>query len=393
MRFTAQNRQKRSTLLAVALFLLFPSLAFSQWIPDSNFNRHILKGIEYVYNLSFDDARSEFQQVVKLNPGHPAGYFFLAMVDWWKIMIDIDDESHDDQLIAKLEHVIDICDQRLDKDENDVAALFFKCGAVGYRGRLHANRDNWLKAANDGRVALPLVQKAYQLAPNNNDILLGIGIYNYYAAVIPEQYPVVKPLMIFFPGGDKQKGIRQLRKATEKASYANVEASYFLLQLLFNYEKDYVQALPIADRLFTRFPNNVVFHRYIGRTEAAMGRWEEMSKTFTYILQRVHEQKAGYNSGVEREAHYYLGMYDMSFHNFDAALQHFYRCDELSRTLDRQGPSGFMAMANLKVGMIYDMQFKRDIAIMQYNKVIKMTDYQDTHTLAEKYLKTPYGKQ
>ncbi|MGA2623222.1 MAG: tetratricopeptide repeat protein [Bacteroidota bacterium] len=382
---------RRATLL-LFLLLVLRSLAGGQLISDPKLDIHIQKGIEYVYNLSFDSAQAEFQTVVELNPDHPAGHFFLAMVEWWKIMMDIENESRDEKFYSMLGKVIDICDKRLDKDENDVAALFFKGGAAGYRGRLHANRDEWLKAANDGRIALPIVQRAYQLAPDSYDILLGIGIYNYYAAVIPEQYPVVKPLMVFFPGGDKLKGIHQLQKASEKATYANVEASYFLLQLLFNYEKDYFQSLPIAERLYRRFPNNVVFHRYLGRCQAAIGRWEEMHQTFFDILVRVGQKKPGYNSGVEREAHYYLGMFEMTFHDNDAALQHFYRCDELSRTLDKTGPSGFMVMANLKIGMICDLQSKRDLAVDQYNKVLKMTDYQDAHSQAEKYLKTPFGK-
>jgi len=32
------------------------------------------------------------------------------------------------------------------------------------------------------------------------------GMYNYYADVIPKEYPFVKPLILFIPGRDKQKG-------------------------------------------------------------------------------------------------------------------------------------------------------------------------------------------
>jgi len=375
-------------ILIPFLALVFPARA--QGIVDSTLDLRIHKGIGFVYNLSFDSARSEFQEVIRLEPGHPAGHFFLAMVEWWRIMIDMDNESNDQTFLSMLDKSIEVCESRLDNNENDLAALFFKGGAVGFRGRLHANRDDWLKAANDGRIALPIVQKAYQLAPNNSDILLGIGIYNYYAAVVPEQYPVVKPLMLFFPSGDKQKGIRQLRKASEIATYANIEASYFLLQLLYNYEKAYNEALPIAEKLFRQFPNNVVFHRYVGRCQTAVGQWEDSHNTYDEILRFVRKKKLGYNSNVEREAEYYLGFCEMTALHYDTALQHFYRCDELSRTLDRTGPSGFMVMTNLRVGMVFDIQSKRDLAVAQYNKVLGMTDYQNAHELAERYLKTSY---
>jgi len=49
-----------------------------------------------------------------------------------------------------------------------------------------------------------------------------------------------------------------------------------------------------------------------------------------------------------------------------------------------------MVYTNLKIGMIYDLQGKRDLAIMQYKKVLKMKNYQDSRKQAERYIKTPY---
>jgi hypothetical protein len=342
--------------------------------------------------MAFDSARAEFQEVVRSNPDHPAGYFFLGMVDWWVILIDIDNESHDEEFLATMDRVIAICDKRLDKDENDLAGLFFKGGALGFQGRLHANREDWVKAASAGHSALDLVIKAYKIAPNNYDVLFGMGIYDYYAAVIPEQYPFVKPLMLLFPKGDKDKGIEQLRQAVQHASYANREAAYFLIQIFINYEKRYGEALPLAAELHNQFPDNPVYHRYVGRSYAAVNDWTDTRTTYAEILACANRHKFGYGVSDEREAHYYLGLMDMNEEKFDPALQHFYKCDELSRTLDKSGPSGFMAMTNLKIGMVYDLQSKRDLAIAQYNKVLKMPDYQGSQKLAERFLARAYGK-
>jgi len=51
-----------------------------------------------------------------------------------------------------------------------------------------------------------------------------------------------------------------------------------------------------------------------------------------------------------------------------------------------------MAMANLKIGMIYDVQSKRDLATAQYKKVTDMPDYQGSKSTAQKYLLHPYGQ-
>ncbi len=376
-------------LLAV---LSLPARLSAQWIGDSTAEGHTRRGIDDIYNMMFDSARAEFKEVVRTEPNHPAGYFFLAMIDWWRIVTDLDNTSYDDQFISKLDRVIELCDRRLERDENDLAALFFKGGALGFQGRLYGNREDWVKAANDGRQALPIVRKAYKLAPGNADILLGIGIYNYYAEVVPEQFPFVKPFMVFFPAGDKKKGVAQLREAAANARYANVEANYFLLQLLQNFEKRNDEALGIATMLHQRYPKNPLFHRYVGRSNAGLGRWNETAATYRDILARVQAHQPGYDTYTEREARYYLGLYDMSEGHQETALTNFYRADELSRSLDRKEQSGFMVMTNLRVGMIYDLQHKRDLAVMQYNKVLDMKDYQDAHEQARRYIQSPYSR-
>jgi len=50
-----------------------------------------------------------------------------------------------------------------------------------------------------------------------------------------------------------------------------------------------------------------------------------------------------------------------------------------------------MIMTNLRIGMIYDLQKKRDLAIMQYKKVAGWKDFSGSRRDAEKYLRQPYG--
>lgn len=382
-----------SKIAAITLLILLArSHTGAQWIGEPEVESHIRRGIDFVYDLSFDSARIEFRQVVKLKPDHPAGPFFLATVEWWNILIDIDNTSRDGRFQSLLDNVIDLCDQRLENDEHDVAALFFKGGALGFQGRLHGNREDWIKAADAARQAMPIVQKAYKLSPENYDILLGIGIYNYYADVVPEKFPMVKPLMIFFPKGDKQKGINQLRTASEKAAYANIEATYFLLQLMQNFEGQHGKALELALKLSNRFPHNPMFQRYVGRCYASLSQWDNMQKTFLDVHRRVDEHRLGYTVSVDREAEYYISLFEFNRGNYDSALTHLYRCDKLSRGVDKEEQSGFWVLTLLRIGMIYDLQSKRAAAIEQYNKVLDMSDYGDAHNQAKRYLKTPYAK-
>ena len=348
------------------------------------------RGIDFVYNMEFERAEEQFHGMVQAEPRIPAGYFFLAMVDWWRIMIDMENEQYDRRFFDALDGVIQMCDSLLDLNPGNVNALFFKGGAIGFQGRLKFHRNDYLAAANAGRKALPLVQDASAVDPDNYDILLGTGIYDYYAEVIPNEYPFVKPLLLFIPPGDRKKGIEELTRASEKGKYASVEATYFLLQIYSLYEKDYGKALLLARQLHERFPNNMLFHRYVGRSCASLGDWPAVREVFGSIVDRCAKGWRGYGAAAEREAQYYLGLSLMLERQYDAAITNLYRCDELSRFLDRGEASGFMAMANLKIGNVYDVQGKRDLAVGQYEKVLQMKEYKDSHSLAERFLKSPF---
>lgn len=374
------------------LFLIGGSADLSaQWIKDAKINALIDEGIRDTYNLEFKKADAAFKKVVKQYPRHPSGHFFLAMVEWWRILIDIDNESRDDRFHDMLDEVIDLCDDRLDKNERDIAGLFFKGGSIGFQGRLHANRKSWVSAATRGKEALPVVMDADEIAPDNADLAFGTGIYDYYAAVLPEKYSVLKPLMMFLPEGNKRLGIKELKHAAENARFANWEAMYFLMQVYYSSENKPSAALSYARKLKSEFPDNPVFHRYLGRIYIKLGNWKRASPVFKEITKKVSAGKKGYGKKMEREALYYLGYNAMLEKKHNTAMKYFVSCDRISRKIDEE-PSGFMVMTNLRMGMTHDMMKQRSYAVKQYDKVLRMDDFRGSHELAKKYKKSAYRR-
>jgi hypothetical protein len=186
---------------------ILPGFLHGQEGTEQEIDARTRRGIDYVYNLEFEKAEQEFSALIRLRPRDPAGHFFHAMVQWWRIIIDVDNEEYDDRFMDSLDVVIDLCDGLLEENEDNVHALFFKGGSIGFQGRLKFHRDDYFGAANAGRKALPIVGNASTLDPRNYDILLGSGIYNYYAEVIPNQYPFVKPLLFSSRQGTRKKGL------------------------------------------------------------------------------------------------------------------------------------------------------------------------------------------
>ncbi|GAB6282098.1 MAG: hypothetical protein STSR0008_08420 [Ignavibacterium sp.] len=374
-------------LSIIILMISFTKIINAQ---DSNIDSIINKGIKQIYNIQFDEAEKTFRSLIADYPENPAGRFFLAMVDWWRILLDLDNESYDNIFFQKLEDVIYQCNQILKNDKDNVEALFFKGGSIGFRGRLRSIRGNWLKAVDDAIEALPIVQKAAKLDPSNLDVQLGFGIYDYYASVIPDKYPYIKPVMIFFPKGDKEKGLQQLTNTAMNGKYAKYESQYFLMTSYYEYEIDLTNAEKYATMLVNEFPNNPVFERWNGRIAVRRGDLYNYFNIFSDVYKKVLENYPGYNNKNKREATYYLGLYYKTINQPDSAIKYFKICETISESIDLKEESGFLVNSILYLGMLNDIIGEREVAIQYYNRILEMKNYQNSKDLAKSFLNNPY---
>jgi tetratricopeptide (TPR) repeat protein len=371
--------------IALLIFLFASNLQLNG--QDANFDSIVVKGIRQIYSIEFNQADKTFSKLIADYPHHPAGKFFLAMIDWWRILLDTSTEERDELFFKKIEEVIEHCDNILDDDPENVDAMFFKGGAIGFRGRLSALRESWLSAVDDGREALPLVEKAGELEPDNIDVKLGFGIYNYYASVIPEQYPIVKPLMIFLPSGDKELGLMQLKNVAQNGKYTKYESRYFLMTLYYRLEKDFDAAEKYSEILRDDFPNNPVFERWRGRIALKKGDVILADSIFKSVLWKSSKLKTGYNTlAAKREANYYIGNNYRKNGKFDSAYVYLERCMKYSLKLDKDRESGFLINSTLYIGMIKEMGEEYYAAKMYYEKVLDFREFGNSHGLAESYL-------
>jgi len=377
----------------ILLFIFLYS--FSIFAQNPDFDSRVNDGIKQIYNIKFAEAETTFRSVIADYPQHPAGRFFLAMIDWWKILLDPDNESYDEIFFQKLEDVIYQCDQLLDKNPKNIDALFFKGGSIGFRGRLRAFRESWLKAADDGREALPIVEEAAALDPNNMDVQLGFGIYNYYAEVIPNENPLIKPLMIFFPAGDKEKGIEQLKNTAFDGKFAKYEARYFLMTIYYRYENNAIIADDYAKLLCDDFPDNPVFEKWRGRVAVRRGDYFLADSVFRNVLLKADKNYFGYSRPNSlREAAYYVGNNLKNYGQLDSAKIYLERCIFESKKIDEEGEeSGFQVNAVLFLAQIAETQNRKNEAIKLYEEILEMNDYGRSHLTAENSLKNLRGEK
>lgn len=384
---------KIKTLVLLCLLVSAPAYCAETAYTIRGYDERIQHGIDLIYGLHFDEADAHFAAIRAADPHNPLGYFFSAMVTWWRVLIDLDDRTHDEAFYAQLERCIEVCDQRLKEDPLDFDAILFKGGAIGFRGRLRGDRDQYVQAARDGLRSLPLLTKSRQLEPSNKDILFGQGLYNYFAKVMPERHAILRPVMIFLPDGDRELGLQQLRQVASEGLYARTEAAYFIAQIYRIFENDSNAALPYITELFARYPSNALFHRYAARTLVEVGRWPEGIALYEQYIQRHRKRQTGYHVHGNIEARYYLGRYAFFIRRYAEARADFLAVDQLTEESERERDLAYTALANLYLGMIADLENDAREAQTRYEKVLDLPEYANSHKRAKTYLIEPYANK
>ena len=347
------------------------------------------EGLALLYDMKLPEAEAVFDRIETRFPDHPIGPFLKGLLVWWQILPDLHDTTHDEAFFEAMAEVIDRSDRLLKRDGEAFDAMFFKGAALGFRGRLRSNRKAWFKAALDGKQAMTYVLRIAEADTSNADYLFGKGVYDYFAAMVPQKYPVVKPFMAFFPGGDRDRGLRELRRTAEEGRFIRTEAVYFLLQIHFLYEPDFEQSLHYARLLRAWYPDNAFFHTLEGRVYAQWGHWRQAETVYQEVLQRFREGRPGYTAALVEQALYYLGRSAMAYRRYDEAMDYL---QELERVVAHpEEDSYFQVLGRLRQGMLYDLTNQREQAVERYRQVLRMDDQGGAHERARQYLKTPFG--
>jgi tetratricopeptide (TPR) repeat protein len=201
--------------------------------------------------------------------------------------------------------------------------------------------------------------------------------------------------MIFFPAGDKEKGIEQLKNTAFDGKFAKYEARYFLMTLYYRYENNAIIADDYAKLLCDDFPDNPVFEKWRGRVAVRRGDYFLADSVFRNVLLKADKNYFGYSRPNSlREAAYYVGNNLKNYGQLDSAKIYLERCISESKKIDEEGEeSGFQVNAVLFLAQIAETQNRKNEAIKLYEEILEMNDYGRSHLTAENSLKNLRGEK
>ena len=300
----------RSLIFVLFLVISFGSLgqkpdSIPLLLLDTEIQIESTDGINSMYNFDFLRADSQFRWLRGKYSWHPLPYFLLGLSQWWRIMPNLDETKYDKTFLVQMDSAI-LLAQNIFNKGSEVEGGFFLSAAHAFKGRLYAERRNWTKAASEGKKALQYLEYCRGKEEFGPEIMFGDALYNYYAEWIPENYPILKPVMIFFEDGNKELGLKQLKEVANNAFFTRTEAQYFLMRIEAD-EGDKKNALFISEYLHQTFPNNAYFHRYYARQLYASGLYTRMEPVCHSIMNKIDSAYVGYEAHSGRYATFFLG--------------------------------------------------------------------------------------
>lgn len=335
---------------------------------DKGLQYRITKAINSMYNFDFATAERDFAVIMYQYPDHPLPDFLMALGYWWRIEINVDNKRYDNIFIQYLDRANAKAKKMLDQNPRNKEAAFFLAAGYGFQGRLYSERKSWTKATFAGKNALNYMEMSRGEEEFNPELLLGDALFNYFSVWIPENYPLLKPVLALFPKGNKKLGLTQLEKVASNAFYTRVEAQYFLFRLYGSEENRPQDALRIVEYLHEKFPNNPYFHRSYARYLYTTGKWTQAMQESLEILDRIEQKQFGYEATSGRYASFYLGEYFYRIGNLIEAKRYYSRTVTIGEESETQ-ESGYYLYSLISLGKIATFEKNKPLAKTYFNQV------------------------
>jgi hypothetical protein len=379
----------KSILLALFLFLSLAVKAQDSLphmlLMDEKIQIEATDAVNDMYNFKFEKAGRQFQILKLKYPDHPMPYFLMGLSVWWKMMPNLDheleDTKNDEEFNAYMDTSITLAEKLFDQNDKNVEAAFFLAGAYGFKARLYGERRNYARGTLAARNALKYMRitTESELSP---EFLFGEGLYNYYAVWIKDNFPLLRPIIIFFPDGNKELGIKQLKEVSYNAFYTRTEAQFFLVRI-YTVEEDNkdMLALPIARYLATTFPDNPYFARTYARCAYMTGQSREYVEISMDILRKIEKRMEGYEEVSGRYASFYLGQYFYNQGNIAKAKDFYNLTIGFAKKINAIH-TGYYLHALEKLALIAEKE-KDEKTARKLWKIVKKNSDKDTKKLKE----------
>jgi predicted negative regulator of RcsB-dependent stress response len=328
-----------------------------------------------ILNTRFDRAETTLATACGPAP-REACQVLDATTAWWRILINPDDTSVDDEFQRRVSAAIAASERWTARQPESAEAWFYLGAAYGARVSWRVQRKEHLAAARDGKRIKEALERALALDSGLSDARFGIGLYKYYAAIAPAFARFFRFLFLL-PGGDRQEGLSDMEAVHARGVLLRGEADYQLHWIYLWYENQPRRALELLRALTAQYPANPHFVERIADTEDRYLHDQAASlRTWQTMVERASQMGDPRLAGTMGR----LGAARM----LDALYETDRAIEQLRQVIESapSAPFGAVAEAQLRLGQMQDRLGDRAAAVLAYNAALGVVPSKDLHGIA-----------
>ena len=360
-----------------------------------------LSAFNHFYNLDYDKAVQEFEQVLERHPDDPfaVNHVLTSMLFRELYLMGVlntgeyanntfisaphrpADPKVKQQIVDLVNRALGLEEKRLAANPNDVEALYARGVTRAQFATYTALIERaWFSALRNAVGARHDHERVLELSPATVEAKLIVGAHNYVVGSLP--WGVKAAASMVGLGGNKEKGLQYLRDSAQGTGETSVDAQ-ILLAVFLRREQRYDEALPIVRGLVPRFPRDVLLALEEGHLLRAAGRGQEAADVYRKIWQAGRE---GRYPGLHYEiAALSLGDLLRSLKDYSGAAAAYEEVGQYT-----QADAEALQKADLGAGEMYDLLQKRDLALAKYQAVLASNAATVPAETARKRMKEAY---
>jgi tetratricopeptide (TPR) repeat protein len=325
-----------------------------------------------ILSAKFEDAHQQLKNACPPAP-REACRALAPAVRWWQILMDPDNRSLDGRLRLEAREAIEAAEAWTRREPKRAEAWFYLAGSYAPLVQLKALRGERVSAARDGNRIRAALEKAVALDSRLHDAYFGIGLYHYYADVAPAAARILRVLLLM-PGGDKEKGLREMLRAREQGVLLAGEADFQLHWLYLWYEDQPRRSIELVQGLDQRFPSNPVFLQRAAEIQSEkLKDHRAAAATWETLLARARTGQVQEPRMVEMRARIGLAQELIALSDPHSAIDQL----KAALALKSAAPYSAHALAQLQLGVAYERINRRDLANASYDAAISLAPSDD----------------
>lgn len=268
-------------------------------------------------------------------------------------------------------------DRRLQHDPNDKEAMYWAGVTHGTRATFEFTlRRAWIAALHEGKDATRYHRDLLKLDPTYIDAQLVVGVNDYVVGSLPWYIKVLAALA--GAHGDRSGGLAKVRQVAASGDYAREDAR-FLLDVLYQREKRFQDALAVVQPLALQYPRNFLLQMELASLYRGLKQWRNASEVYERLLAKY---QAGALAKLPATRVMWLaGQVHEALGERDQALDRYEQAGRISTG----APFNYRAL--LAAGRLYEQMNRKEDARRKYQEVAQATPDSEEGKQAKKALR------